>query len=126
MVKLTINPTSGPTPSQQIIEDANRIVYGSDARGRKLGVRKLNGPLKRQIFKALSAESQEKDRYLGMVIIAACCVSIDGEEISLPRTELQFDALIDRLDDDGSVAIGKILRANFAAKDGEGVDTAGE
>lgn len=114
MATLTINETA-PSPSEQIVADANRIVKTTDARGRTLGVRKLNMAIRRRILKALSDEMSRKQQYLGLVMVAACVVEIDGDAISLPSTELQFDALIDRLDDDGFEAVGAALVEHFGA-----------
>ena len=104
------------TPSQEIIDDGNRVVLVTDSLGRQLGVRRVNGSLKRRVYKVLTPESQAKDQYLGMVMLSASCVSIDGEEVRFPTTELQFDALIDRLEDEGFAAISNAYRDNFGAK----------
>lgn len=129
MATVKLNPvreaSTVKSPSQQIVEEANRIVYVTDARGRNLGVRRITTPLRRRIFKALSAESAEKRQYLGMVFVAASCCSIDGEEVRLPNSELQFDALIDRLDDDGAEAVADAIRENFQVEE-EGAGEAGE
>jgi hypothetical protein len=116
--KLTVNKTA-PTPSEQIVQDANRIYHVTDASGRQIGFRAMDMNRRRRTFKAMSAENQAKVQYMGMVMIAASVVEIDGEEIPLPTTELQFDFLIDRLDDHGFAAIGegikKYLRINLDA-----------
>lgn len=98
------------TPSQAIIDDANLIVYETDKRGRQIGVRRITSSIRRRVIKALSAESGEKPRYFQMCVLAAAVVSIDGEDVRMPTTEMQFDALIDRLDDDGEVAVAKAYR----------------
>ena len=69
--------------------------------------------VRRRVLKVLSDESAGKQKYLGLVMVAASVVEIDGDPVSLPTTELQFDALIDRLDDDGFNAIGAGLQKHF-------------
>jgi hypothetical protein len=111
VAKLTVK--TAPSPSEQIIQDANRIVHVKDGKGRQLGIRKLDMSRRRRVLKVLSDEMSRKQQYLGLVMVAACVVEIDGEEISLPVTELQFDALIDRLDDAGFEAVGEAIQEHF-------------
>ncbi|NTF67974.1 hypothetical protein [Rhizobium rhizogenes] len=109
--KLTMKTTL--TPSEEVVQDANRVVHVSDARGRQIGIRKMHMSVRRRVLKALSDEMSRKLHYLGLVMLAACVVEIDGDPIALPTTELQFDALIDRLDDDGFEAVGNGMREHF-------------
>jgi len=110
------------TPSQEIIEDANRIVRVVDVLGRKIGVRKVNMSMRRRIFKALSAASGDKAAYVNLCVVASAVCEIDGEEIRFPSTEMQFDALIDRIGDEGEVAVARAYK-EFASV---GVDDQGE
>lgn len=125
--KLTVNKTA-PSPSEQIIQDANRIVHVTDAKGRQIGIRKLGMSVRRRVLKALSDEMSRKQQYLGLVMVAACVVEIDGEAVNLPISELQFDALIDRLDDAGFEAVGLGIQEHFGVgQSGEDLAaTAGE
>ncbi|WP_141683635.1 hypothetical protein [Rhizobium sp. AC27/96] len=95
------------------MSDANKVVVVTDARGRSIGIKKLGMSVRRRVLKALSDESSRKQQYLGLVMVAACVVEIDGIPEALPSTELQFDALIDRLDDDGFTAIGRGIQEHF-------------
>lgn len=103
MATLKMNETR--TPSEEIVEEALRVVRVTDTLGRSIGVRKMRMSMRRRMLKVISPEAASRDRYLGLVALAACCAEIDGEEIRFPTTELQFDALIDRLDDAGFEAI---------------------
>lgn len=109
--KLTI--TKAPTPSEQVVEEANRIYHVIDAKGRDIGVRKMSMNVRRRVLKTISGEMAGKPQYLGMVMVAACVAEIDGETVHLPTTELQFDALIDKLDDAGFQAIGATIQEHF-------------
>lgn len=117
--KVTVN--KAPTPSQEVIAAAAQLVEETDARGRVISVRRITMNIRRRVLKALSAESAAKDRYLGLVMLAASCTAIDGDPVNLPTTELQFDHLIDRLDDDGFEAIGKAIKENFGTASAEEV-----
>lgn len=112
------NIQSGPaidavTPSQAIVNDANRIEYTTDSLGRRLGVKRMSASLKRRVLKALSAPSCGKDELLFMAMVACSCVEIDGQPVPFPTTELQVDALIDRLEQEGLSAIGIALADKF-------------
>lgn len=107
--KLTVTKT----PSEQVIEDANRVYHLTDAKGRIIGIRKMGMNVRRRVLKVVSGEMASRPQYLGMVMVAACVVEIDGDEVRLPTTEVQFDALIDRLDDVGFQAIGAAIQEHF-------------
>ncbi|NTG73302.1 hypothetical protein G6M02_08165 [Agrobacterium rhizogenes] len=124
--KLTMK--TAPTPSEEVVQDANRIVHVTDARGRQIGIRKMHMSVRRRVLKALPDEMSRKMQYLGLCMLAACVVEIDGDPVSLPATELQFDALIDRLDDEGFEAVGNGMREHFGVGQNmdEIADAAGE
>jgi hypothetical protein len=106
-------PTQALTPSQRIIEDANRIEYTKDAFGRVLGVMRINAKLRVRVVKALSAGNGEKPQYLFMAMVACACVSIDGAPVQFPMSEIAVDALIFRLEQEGLDAVGECLAQNF-------------
>ena len=110
---------AAPTPTQQVVEDANRVEYTTDALGRTLGVTRLNAKLRRRVVKALSPSQGEKSQYLFMAMISCACVSIDGTPVPFPTSELQIDALIDRLEQEGMDAIGLCIALNFPATKAE-------
>ena len=104
------------TPTQAVILDANRVEYVVDALGRKLGFKRISAPTRRRVFKALSAASAEKIYLISMALTACSCVSIDGVPVPFPTTELQVDALIDRLEDEGIDAGRKVDVEKFSTK----------
>jgi len=106
-----------PTPTQQVVADANRVVEVTDARQRVLGVRRMNMSIRRRVYKSLTNAALENNRYMGLVMVAACVVTINREPadaLTMGANELVFDSLIDRLDDDGFEAVGKAIADNFA------------
>lgn len=118
--KLTVK--TAPTPSQEVIEDANRVYEVTDTRGRVIGFRKMTMSIRRRIFKVLSNEAAQRMQYLGLVMVAGCVTHIDDDQITLPTNELQFDALIDRLDDDGFEAIGQGMKTHLGiGEDGKDI-----
>lgn len=99
------------------MNEANRIEFVVDKLGHRLGVKRINASLRRRVLKALSAESGEKGRLLVMATVACCCVEIDGAPVPFPTTELQVEALIDRLEQEGLDAVATILGTKFAPAD---------
>lgn len=126
MAKVTVHPSDAETvmtPSQQIIADANGVVRVKDALGRTIGVRKMSMSVRRRAFKAISPQSIQNERYLGLAMLAACVVDIDGERVDPlvgGGNELVLDALIDRLDDDGFLAVGEAMRILNPPREDEG------
>ena len=102
------------SPSQAVVLDANRIEYVVDDLGRRLGVKRISASLRRKVLKAMSAESGDKGQLFVMAATACCCVSIDGDLVPFPMTELQIDALIDRLEQEGLNAVAMTLGTKFA------------
>ena len=101
------------TPSQAIIADANRVVKVTDSKNRVFEIRRMNMETEIRVAKAISSENASKERYLGMINLASCVVSIDGEMISPCRTELHFEALLQRMGGEGFEAVAQGMRDNF-------------
>lgn len=112
---LVAAPVAVVTPTQQVVLDANATAFGNDARGRRIGAKRVSMSIRRRVIKTLSVDAGSKPQYVGMAVLAASCESIDGEAIGPLETELKIDALIDRLDDDGLATLS-MLQAQFAAK----------
>jgi hypothetical protein len=99
-------PAAAPSPTQQVIADANRIEYVVDDLGRNLGFTRWNAKLRRRVIKVISAEQGAKNEYVFMAMVVCSCVSIDGTPVPFPVSELQVDALVDRLEQEGINALG--------------------
>jgi hypothetical protein len=112
---------SALSPTQKIVRDAHRIEYGTDALGRKLGVVRLSGALRRRVTDVLSKASNEKDEKKLMSLLACACVSIDDAAVHFPAGEIQVNALIDRLDNEGMAAIADIIGTRFPAAGEEAI-----
>ena len=118
----TVIKAAPVTPTQQVVNDANRVEYVIDKRGRRLGFKRITASLRRRVLKALSAESGEKGQLLVMATLACACVSVDNEPVVFPLSEVAVDFLIDRLEQEGLEAIGIGLAEKFpVAVDGDDV-----
>lgn len=115
--KLKVHQTS--TPSEQIIAEANKTYSVTDELGRVITFRKLKMSDQRRVLKAISNETAQKEQLFGLIMLAACVTSIDGDEIRFPTSELQFDALIDRLENEGFTALGKAMQEEFGISSDE-------
>ncbi|MBM7045444.1 hypothetical protein [Rhizobium lusitanum] len=127
MPSIKVNKVAEPTESQRIVEEGNKHYSTTDALGREIVFRRLTGSDQRRMLKAISNESANKEKLLGMYMLAACVVSIDGDPISLPKTELQADFLVDRLETHGFEALGAAVKKEFGVTTEEDLrDDAGE
>jgi hypothetical protein len=114
-VQVTYGPAPVETPSQTLVNDANRIVVVADRRGRKLGVKRANSGLAHfRLSRLLGADAQNRAA-LGQALLYTAVVSINGDAVPFPKTELQLEALIDRLDIDALDLVQKIQVEAFGA-----------
>jgi hypothetical protein len=89
--------------AEQIKADSTRIEYEVDAIGRRIGVRKLNFHGHYRLAKLLGQNSGNP-AMMTDAMMAASVVEIDGDPIPMPGTELQLEALMQRLDFHGVAA----------------------
>jgi hypothetical protein len=113
-VRLEINPAIVvETPSEAIVKDANRVVIVTDERGRKLSVKRMdNGLASFRIARVLGNDSSN-GMLFAQAMLYVSCVAINDDPVPFPKTELQLEALIDRLDLDGLKAIQKVQAEEF-------------
>lgn len=96
---------SDATPSASIIAGALREVVVTDARGRKIKVRRLNALDRARLFKSIGPAQAANAPYLGMAMIVASATEVDGTPMLFPASDQQIEAAIARFDDDGMDAI---------------------
>lgn len=99
-------------PSQKIIKEANKEFLVTDINGRKLKIKKPNALSQLRLVKAVG-DSAKNEIWLGMVMPILYVKEIDGNEIIPPITEREVEALYERLDDDGIVAVIEGIKAHF-------------
>lgn len=97
------------TMATKAIADANSIEYETDTNGRKIGVRRLRWRENRDLKALVGAVNSANESYMLDTSLACSVCEIDGEPVSMPRTELQINALLDRLDYPGRDAALKAL-----------------
>lgn len=111
MVDINLN---AETPTQDVVNAANASVTVTDARGRVIGLRKLSPLDRMRLFRVVGSEGVKNEFYFGYATLAYHVTSIDGEAVVRPTNEMQLEALVQRLDDDGLAAIAKGVSDNFS------------
>lgn len=101
--KITKSST-GETPTAEVIRDANGTATITDERGRVLTVKKLSSLKKLKLQELIGASAAGIPSYMGTAVAACSVIRIDGQDVPWPATKLQFEAIVDRLDEEGIVA----------------------
>lgn len=110
MTKIRIHDAPAETPSQSVIRAANEGVTVTDRTGRAIAIRRL-GPVER--LRMLKLIGGQNEHYMGMASLAFLVFSIDGDAIARPVNDLQLEALIQRLGDEGIEAVANGAVAHF-------------
>ena len=106
MANVTVHQDGhGETPSRSIVRAANAEEFIEDSRGRRLGVRKLKVLERLNMLKLIGNGNSDNLLYVSSVSPAFLVTSIDGDPVEKPTTQLQLDALVQRLDEEGLEAI---------------------
>ena len=113
---MTTLELKAPTPSEEIVKAAMAEAKISDARGRAIVLRK---PAALAQFRLMEAVGGTNAGYISMCMPLIYVASIDGDPVSAIRTKGEVEALVQRLDEDGLVAVSDGVQANFAPPDPE-------
>ena len=97
-----------PSIAETVKANANRIERETDSAGRVIGVKRLNFLEIHKITGLVGAVNAQNERYYNEALACASVCEIDGDLVMIPRTELQMDALMLRLDTHG---VGAALTA---------------
>lgn len=100
------------SPSDQIIAKAAQTVTVKDSAGREITIKKP-GILAQYRLVEVAGESAKNEVYMRMILPLIYVTAIDGDPVSQPANKLQLEALIQRLDEHGIVAIDKGANQNF-------------
>jgi hypothetical protein len=111
--KITINEDS---PSQAMVNDANKAFSAKDARGRTIAVKKLKPWDRLKMLEVIGAGQSDNAMYVGYASLVFYVVKIDDEAIARPTSKLQVEALMQRLDDDGLDTVGSLVEEHFGEK----------
>lgn len=114
MAKVKIH-TDAATPSESVVKAATRLAHVTDARGRTLGLRRLDFLEEFRIVEALGAELSANTTYMAMLNPLLYLAEIDGEPVGVPRNKIQAEALIQRAGREGFLAVLKGIETHFAA-----------
>ncbi len=112
MAKVTMHTE---TPSEKVIKSANQLVHVTDAKGRTLGLRRLDFLEEFRIIEALGSELSSNTTYMGMLNPLLYLAEIDGDPVGIPRNKIQAEALIQRAGREGFMAVIEGITKHFAA-----------
>lgn len=105
-------------PSAELIREAKKEAVVTDARGRKIRLVKPAVLAQFKIVKILG-EAAANQTYMSMVFPLLFVAAIDDDVMFFPTKEIDIEALINRLDEDGIAAVMQGVQDNFAAVDQE-------
>jgi hypothetical protein len=104
------------TPSQQLIAEATREAVVKDKAGRSITLTRPGALAQFRIVKALG-DLAANSTYMQMVFPLLFVTAIDGEATLFPRSDLEVEAIIQRLDEDGIAAVLSGVQAHFIPTD---------
>ncbi|MDR3536524.1 MAG: hypothetical protein P4L71_08490 [Acetobacteraceae bacterium] len=91
----------------------------TDGRGRILAIRRLSVLDRLRLFKAAGPVLAENHPWFGMAVLATSVAAIDGVPVPMPANELQIEAAVSRLGEEGLSAVAMTLDQ----EDGESTET---
>ena len=116
MTTVTVNQNAEQPASER--QPANENPTVTDSRGRVLRLKRPNALAQYRLVDALGP-SAENRVYLSMCIPLIYLDGIDGEPVAQPATKLQIEALIQRLDDPGLLALNAGVAQHFSSDEQE-------
>jgi hypothetical protein len=111
MAKVTMHTE---TPSQKVVKAANELVYITDAKGRKLGLRRLEFLEEFRILEAVGPELSANTTYMSQLNPLLFLAEIDGEHVAIPRNKIQAEALIKRAGREGYIGVIQGINKHFS------------
>lgn len=106
------------TPSAQAVAKAAVEASVTDARGRAIVLKKPGILAQYRLIEALG-DSAKNEVYMGMVLPLIFVASIDGDQVFMPNTKREVEALISLLDEDGVSAVVNGVQEHFGQSDPE-------
>jgi hypothetical protein len=116
MAKVTVH---SETPSQKAVKAASQLVYVTDGKGRKLGLRRPDFLEEFRIMEAVGPDLAANTTYMGALNPLLYLAEIDGDPVQTPRTKLQAEALIQRAGREGYTTIMATVLEHFAPDEKE-------
>jgi hypothetical protein len=115
-----VSPAPAETPAsppKSPSRPSRAPVVTTDAQGRVLTLKPLSALDKMRLSEIVGADNAHNVEFMGYAMVAYHVVAIDGEDVPRPRTRLQLDALVGRLDDDGLQAGLEVIARHFVDPD---------
>lgn len=106
-----VSPGRPDHPIAQPVTPPKRpgVDHVTDDRGRILTVRTAGPRERMRLFKAIGPENSRNEPYVGTATLAYCVSEIDGDPVPVPANEVQIEALVERLGDDGINAVAQVM-----------------
>jgi hypothetical protein len=112
-------PREPGTATAELLKAAQAEVVVTDARGRKITLRKPGVLSQFRLIRVLGAEASANGTYVNMVLPLTFVTAIDGAPQFAAQNEIEIEHLIQQLDEDGILAVMNGVQDNFAAADPE-------
>ncbi len=112
-MKATLNDT----PAAQLVAKASETTEVTDARGRVITLKKP-GVLAQYRLVEILGDTAKNEVYMGMVLPLIFVTAIDGDLVTLSRKS-EVEALIQRLDEHGILAVADAVTKNYGKPDAE-------
>lgn len=109
MTNVTLNP------SEEVVKASAAEVTVTDSRGRSISLKKPNLLSQYRLVEILG-EAGDYNAYRTMCLPLIYVSAIDGEAVFQPANKRELEALIQRLDEDGLIAINEGLQKHFQAR----------
>ncbi len=107
------------TPTELILKPGSEPIRIKDANGRDIAIRLLNALDKMRLLKAAGSVLSENQAWLGVAMLAASVIELQGVPIPVPINENQIETIVGRLGDVGLDAIAESLAHIDQQSDGE-------
>lgn len=104
MASIELDPKPPAGPSAAMIREGNRTHYVTDSAGRRIGLRRPTIVDRSRMVRLAGRESENR-AYMAMMTVVFFVVEIDGAAVFLPKSEREYEATLQRLDDHGMLAV---------------------
>lgn len=106
------------TPSAEVVAKAIAEVVITDAKSRKITLKKPGVLAQFRLVEALG-ERAKNEVYTSMVLPLIYVADIDGNAVFQPKNIREIEALIQQLDEEGIEAVSAAVMANFGKSNTE-------
>jgi len=97
------------TPTELVLKPRSELIRIKDVNGRDIVIRHLNALDKLRLLKAAGPVLSENQAWLGVAMLAASVIELQGVPIPIPINENQIETIVGRLGDVGLDAIADSL-----------------